>query len=273
MKKNFARKVCFIYILVCLLVSSCAWQNTAPSPNSSTNATPTVAPFFADIHPHTQSTTPSNIYSATQSASPTRTVSTNIPVSTRITDQIQEISIYDDLLSSDWSLSNSDFTQFEQTNQIKAQHGQTALAVKPLKAFGSLFFTVNKNTGVQFLRKSVLGFRLWLMGGRRGIATSDLAITVTGSNSYNYWKSNDTSVTINTPITLDRPLFSETRLYDLDINRTIPEGTWVEVVVWLDNLKYDPEYTYITGIYLKNDELFNDTFYLDNVDILLETQP
>jgi hypothetical protein len=259
-----------IYIVVTFLACSCSQQSAISNVRSEMHPTPTVASFFADTSLQNEITPHS--YSSTEAISATKQPSTPIPLSTKTPEQIQEISIYDEQLTPNWSLNNSEFMQFEQTRQISAQHGRTALAIKPLKAFGKLFFTVNKNEGVQFLRKRVLGFRLWLMAGKENITTSDLAIAITGSNTYSYWNAEDNSVKTNVPITQDTPLFSETRLYDLNINRSIPKGTWVEVIVWLDNLKFDPEYTYVTGLYLKNDELFSDTFYLDNMDILLEAQ-
>ena len=63
--------------------------------------------------------------------------------------------------------------------------------------------------------------------------------------------------------------FSETRLYFLDIKHTIPPDTWVEVVVWLDQLIYDPPYKYVTGVYIKNDQGFFNTFYVDHVSLLV----
>jgi hypothetical protein len=96
---------------------------------------------------------------------------------------------------------------------------------------------------------------------------------VLGSNSYTYWLANDTSVPTDTTVTVEAPLFSETRLYDLHINRAIPPGTWVQVVVWLDDLIYDPEYTYVTGMYIKNNKGFLNTFYIDQVNLLMKRQP
>ena len=68
---------------------------------------------------------------------------------------------------------------------------------------------------------------------------------------------------------MDNPTFSETRLYFLGINRDIPPETWVNVEVWLDDLQYDPIYEYVTGFYIKNDEGFGQTFYVDAVRIIM----
>jgi hypothetical protein len=40
-------------------------------------------------------------------------------------------------------------------------------------------------------------------------------------------------------------------------------------VVWLDDLEFDPPYRYVTGFYLKNDIGFRNTYYVDQVALLL----
>jgi hypothetical protein len=68
---------------------------------------------------------------------------------------------------------------------------------------------------------------------------------------------------------LGEPAFSETRLYYLDINRTIPPDTWVLIEMWLDELAYEPDYEYVTGFYIKNNEGFAQTYYVDDVQLIM----
>jgi hypothetical protein len=77
-------------------------------------------------------------------------------------------------------------------------------------------------------------------------------VTVLGSNSYTYWVEDDISVK-----SIYEPVFSETRLYYLGVNRTIPPNTWVKVELWLDERIYDPDYRYVTGFYIKNEASLN----------------
>ena len=51
-------------------------------------------------------------------------------------------------------------------------------------------------------------------------------------------------------------------------NDAIPPDTWVQVEVWLDELLFDPEYKYVTGIYIKNGEDFRDTIWIDQVELV-----
>ena len=140
----------------------------------------------------------------------------------------------------------------------------------PTNDFGRIFLTVQKDARKSYPRDRILGIRFWLSGGENTIGTGDLAVTVTGSNQYTYWVVDDTSVKVDTPVTAISPLFPETRLYFLHINRSIPPNTWAEVIIWLDDLVDDPHYSYVTGMYIKNDKGFLDTYYVDDVQILVQ---
>lgn len=261
MKKPHLVRYCPAGLLLGLALAGCGSLNTA-QPTLPPQPTPSVAPLFND--------TPARPPTATAvSTTPIPEVAVTNPTP-QPSPTIEVIALYDEKLDPGWSLENSQAMHYNQVS-TGAQSGQLALAAQPTTKFGQLFFTVTKQAKRAYERKRVLGVRFWL-SGERTIATSDLAITIVGSNQYTYWNPADTSVHINTEVTPDAPLFSETRLYDLGFNRTIPPKTWVQVVVWLDNLIYDPEYAYVTGIYIKNDELFTDTFYLDHMELLLQAQ-
>ncbi|MCJ7701081.1 MAG: hypothetical protein MUO62_05825 [Anaerolineales bacterium] len=49
----------------------------------------------------------------------------------------------------------------------------------------------------------------------------------------------------------------------------VPPYTWAEVIIWLEDLVYDPYYDYVVGFYLKNDESYLQTFYIDDVRLVL----
>jgi hypothetical protein len=192
---------------------------------------------------------------------------------TRTIDQVATISVYDDTLNTDWSTERSEKVKYNIAATTFVHGGKNAIMVTPTDDFGRFFLTVRKDARKIYPRDRILGISFWLNGGEDSIATSDLAVAVTGSNQYTYWVSDDTSVKVDTPITADSPLFSETRLYFLHINRSIPPGNWVEVIVWLDDLIHDPSYTNITGVYLKNDKGFLTSYYLDDVRLLVQHQP
>jgi hypothetical protein len=198
---------------------------------------------------------------------------TSLLAPTRTAEQIAAISLFDDALNADWSAEHSSNVKYEVAAKAFVHGGKNAIMVTPTDDFGQFFLTVRKGAQKIYPRDRILGISFWLNGGANSIATSDLAVTVTGSNQYTYWVADDTSVQVDTPVTADTPLFPETRLYYLHINRTIPPDTWAEVILWIDDQVYDPDYTYITGMYIKNDKEMLNTYYVDDVDILVQRQP
>jgi hypothetical protein len=195
------------------------------------------------------------------------------PAATRPADQVEAIMLFDDSLNSDWSAERSDKARYDLASTAHTHSGTRAIEVTPTADFGRFFLTVGKDARNIYPRDRVLGVSFWLSGGNSTIGTSDLAVSVVGSNQYTYWVADDTSVKIDTPVTPESPLFSETRLYYLHINRSIPPNNWVEVIVWLDDLVHDPDYANITGMYIKNDTGFLSTFYIDDVKLLVPRQP
>jgi hypothetical protein len=185
-----------------------------------------------------------------------------------------EMLIYDDEINANWSVDQSKdtevnlwdntlwFQRFEPTQERTS--GATTIAVAPQADFGKLFFTVRPESTEVYERQKMLGVSFWLNSGSNGIATDELAVAMAGSNELPYWSATDRSVFGD-----EAGDFSETRLYFLKVNRTIPPNTWIKLVVWLDDLEFDPPYRYVTGFYLKNDIGFRNTYYVDQVALLL----
>ncbi|GAB4216657.1 MAG: hypothetical protein OHK0022_58070 [Roseiflexaceae bacterium] len=182
---------------------------------------------------------------------------------------LAELPIYTDTLSTSWSLNQTAGMTYTLTARRDADGGRNAIAARPNRDYGLLFFTVRQRPGLAFPRALVLGVS-FMLSSDQPIGTGDLAVTVLGSNALPYWRVGDDSVTVQGRDTSAGPLFSETRLYDLEISRAIPAGEWVEVVVWLDRLLYDPDYRYVTGLYIKNDAGFRQTFYIDQLKLLAQ---
>lgn len=178
------------------------------------------------------------------------------------TDEMIFTEIYGDEINENWTLWPDSNMIITATTTV-AHSGRSSIAVTPKEDYSSLFFVVSPDAGERYPRDEVLGVSLWLNSGENRVELDDLALTVIGSNAYPYWVSGDRSV-----ITSERSFFSETRLYYLGLNRPIPPNTWVELQVWLDDLPYDPDYQYVTGIYLKNDEGFRGTVYLDDLNLI-----
>lgn len=239
------------------------------------DAKPTIAPLFRA--PTRVATTPtvSPDQTPTLTLRPTQqaiTIPTALPNLLR--PAYPELVIYGDELNRNWSIEQSTDTQinlwdnthwfqrFEPTQERTS--GATTIAVAPQADFGALFFTVRPESTEVYERQQVLGVSFWLNSGNNDIATDELAVAMAGSNELPYWSATDQSVFPD-----NAGAFSETRLYFLKINRTIPANTWVNIVVWLDDLEFDPPYRYVTGFYIKNDISFRNPYYMDQVALLM----
>lgn len=239
-------------------------------------ATPTVAPLFLAQTPSAATPTPTVDQSLMIERPPTPQPSNRTTTATvqHAAPTYPEVVIYDDHLNTNWSIEQSTKTEVNlaETNlrfqpldtQQERSSGAATIAVSPQADYGTIFFTVRPESGASYKRQAVLGVSLWLNSGSAGIATDALAIAVLGSNAFPYWTPDDQSVFPD-----KSGSFSETRLYFLKINRTIPPNTWLNLVVWLNDLQYDPVYEYVTGFYLKNDADFHSTYYLDQVALLM----
>ena len=187
--------------------------------------------------------------------------------------ELRNVMIYDDELDANWTVEQStdvranlwDTTHWFQKlhPQLDLNSGSTAIAVSPQADYGSLFFTVRPESTTAYKRADLLGVSFWLNSGSTTLGTDDLAIAVIGSNQQPIWSAVDNSVFAD-----QSGAFSETRLYFLQINRAIPANTWVNIIVWLNELEYDPVYQYVTGFYIKNDMGFRDTYYIDRVTLI-----
>lgn len=176
--------------------------------------------------------------------------------------------IYDETLSKDWTLEHSWAADYDDQSTITAQAGSRAIAFTPTADSGSLLFSLKSNSQQPILRDLTLGVSFWIYCDDDYIKTSDIGVSMQGSEAVPYWKPDDHSV-----VNVYQPVFSETRLYYLDINRDIPPGTWVQIELWLDERQYDPDYKYVTGFYIKTDQDFRNTIMIDQVELVLTTPP
>jgi hypothetical protein len=232
--------------------------------------TSTISPFFSE--PATSTPFQTEITTATTIPThrPKPTVVEDVtPTALVLGDKYTLLDIYDEQLNSNWTLKDSSNVQIDSKHKGYAYLGLTSLIANPQVAFSKLQFSVALNAKNSYRRDKVAGISFWISGKDQVIIPNDFAVTVVGSNDVPYWVKNDSSVTASSQTPSDMPLFSETRLYFLGINRSIEPNTWVQVVLWLDDLIYEPDYTYITGIYIKNDEQFRKTFYIDKVSLIL----
>lgn len=269
------RKFSAVSILVLLGLVGCAASPTiSPAPgNPSSNqgpagdtavlavaATPTLAHFFTQR----DTSTPRPAATSRPTLRPSATAAALTPTRTPLPEQaeadIVEETIYADQLNSRWEIVEGMGMEITPAEAEMAR-GQMALEVKPLQGFGKLVFAVKEDSS-PYLRSNVLGFSFWLYSSDY-IDVEDLAVSIQGSDLLSYWDANDQFLAVN-----GEPLFSETRLYFLGLNRSIPPDTWTQIEIWLDDLLYDPDYEYVTGLYIKNDTGYLNTFFVDDVQVI-----
>jgi hypothetical protein len=181
----------------------------------------------------------------------------------------EEVVIFDDDIHGDWSLDRSQGVRYDPRSTAYVHDGTYSLAVTPTSDYGTLLFSVREGASTQYLRDRLLEVRLWLNSGAQEVANDAFTITVIGSHAQPHWVPDDRSVMLD-----ERSFFSETRLYYLGVNRAIPPETWVDLTIKMDDLPYEPDYRYVTGVYLKADAGVRDTIHLDRLTLLmLEAQP
>jgi len=216
------------------------------------DTTPTVAGFFTK-HPSPTpkpSNTPSNnaVYAIPA-----------LPASETITR-----TIYADSFENNWELSRDNTIDVNIRSTDVTHGGRYSIMVTPKQGLSQINFVVSQDATETYPQDKVLGLRFWINPGDGYLEPSDLAVTVLGSDMVPYYVEGDNSVA-----NIYDPVFSETRLYFLGFNRSVPPYTWAEVILWLDDLIYDPYYDYVVGFYLKNDEEYLGTFYVDDVKMLI----
>lgn len=258
----------FIGVLFSLLLASCNAVRSGASEPTAVMVTPTLNPIFASERiPSTEAikqpqatlrVQPTSVASPTSLASESGLNSLDPGI-------YQLVDIFDERLNTNWSLDYSHGMEYDLKNTTPVHNGVKSISLTPMRDFGQLFFTVTKGTQETYYRSDVIGVRFWLNSGEGEIATSDIGVSVEGSNRYPYWVLNDQSVE-----KIQDPLFPEMRLYYLDINSTIPPDTWVQIELWLDNLPYEPKYEYVTGIRIITDKGFENTIYIDQVELVVK---
>jgi hypothetical protein len=253
-----------LVIVVLLILSGCAY---GAENGVNVQAAPTMNPAFDSPTKLTQTVT-ITIATDPPPATSESVQSLETAVSTPVAPASRQgpltwVTIYNETLRENWTLENSWDVNYDDQSTSAAYLGSKAISFTPIADFGSLFFSIQPGIQQPVRRDQTLGVSFWIYSDEGYIQNSDIAVTVLGSNKVPYWMPDDHSVT-----SVIQPVFSETRLYYLDINRDIPPGTWVQVRLWLDERVYDPDYQYVTGFYIKTDKGFRNTVQIDQVELI-----
>jgi hypothetical protein len=259
---NRWRSLVWLIMTLGIVLTSCGTRQLPEVRGEGTQPAPTLAPVFRPGSGLALVPTP-------ERSEPMSAVIAGQPSAER-QEQFVEIVIYDEALHPDWSLEHSYGMRYDLGSSIYVHSGLRASTITPLVPGGDFLLTVKKEAATRYAREDIVGVSFWLNGGENYIDPGDLVSAVLGSNQYTYWIPDDPSVQLAGRVTQDNAhVFSPTRLYYLGINRPIPPGTWVEAINWLDERIFDPEYTYITGLYIRNDTDFLETIYVDKITLLI----
>jgi len=232
--------------------------NPTPVPLAG-ESVPTLSSFFSTmpVYP-TRTPLPTRTPYPTWTASPV----SNTPITGL--EAYRLVDIYTDTLSAGWNADSSWGMEYDLAQDGYMHDGRAAIVASPQEDYGGLFLTVAPGASTAYRYDQTAGVRFWFSAGDDSIFLDQIAATILGSNASPYWVEGDTSVETDP----QDAFFSETRLYYLGFHRELPPRTWLEVVIWLDELPYDPDYTYITGLYIKNDVGFRSTYYVDDVALI-----
>jgi hypothetical protein len=248
-------------MMIALSLTACA--TPTPEMVPATFDAPTLSPFF---EPRTPSV----------AVRPTRTPiewgsrtlipgSTSVPSSTIASGRkLVDVFLYDDALADEWLLDAPSDAVVDLGHTSRAYSGERCIAITPQGDYRRILLGLRPESEVSYPAERVAGVRLAIGSGENGLDPTDMAITVLGSNAYSHWVDDDDSVTID-----QERFFSESRLYYFGVSQRIPPDSWFEVEIDLGDLPYQPEFEYLTALYVKNDAGFYDTFYLDDIRLLI----
>lgn len=206
---------------------------------------------------------------------PTRT-----PIPTAIPTQPVQTSsvIYYDGLSADWNIRS--FGTYTTGYTAATASGDRSIMFDAELGGRVLLFTVNQSAERSYRHDDVLGITFMMTSPDGDIGLQDVAVTVIGSNRYFYWVEGDQSVQNVASPNLegrlrDDPIsnayadhFPESAIEFLHVARAIPKDGWVPVTVYLPERIFAPEYRYVTGFYIKVDELFDRRILIDDIRVL-----
>lgn len=262
-RSSIAQAWCHVCVLmVVFMLTGCG----AVANEATIQPTATISPLFQE--PPTGEPGPVGA-KTTPTASTVRVpTATPRPTPVPLEERYRVVPIFEDALAKGWSLDASGNVRLDLKEATVVYTGTRSLAMYPKGGTGKLQFSIPKSTTVSYDRADVRGVSFWLNGGSSFIDPDQVTVTIIGSNKQPYFVEGDTSVTPVAEVSEAFPLFSETQLYFLGIDKSIAPGTWAKVVLWLDEREFDPNYKYVTALAIKNQDR-EEPLYVDDVHLLV----
>jgi hypothetical protein len=260
------KTITLLNLILVLILSGCVPRAAEPAVYN--YPTPTVSPNFNNRQNSTGAREVSGLFSGSQQPTPPVSAEISQPATARpaaaAVEKVSHLPVYMDEVHPSWIIQRTKGSEINAFSRELVYEGASSLEYSPGEGASLLYFVVKENSAEAYPLEKVVGLTFWLNSGAEGLNNDELAVTVLGSNDYPYWVPNDRSVTSH----LD-PVFSETRLYYLGVDRPIPPNSWAKVELWMDERIYDPDYTFVTGFYIKVAESLRHTIYLDDIQLVL----
>ncbi len=241
---------CFMCFLLVILIGC-----TNPTESFPTETPNNLSPTIVDTN------TPTSTPEPTYTPSPTIDLSTP---DIKLTN-VRYVMIYSDEFNPDWELIQNNDVETNIEAKTLFNSGTQSIAITPKIGLSRTNFVVKEDASKYYPRDKIFGFRFWINPANGYIKPSNLLVNIIGSNDYSYYVDGDDSVNNNTD-----PASSETPLDNLGYNQIISPETWFEVIILLDDFAYYIDYEYIVGFYIKNAEGFLQTFYIDDIQLIIE---
>jgi hypothetical protein len=230
------------------------------------------AAFVTPAAPVTPGALPTvaNIFLVQPSPTPTQ-VKIATPTAEDNEDQIlprdfYPVKLYQDSLNPNWKIQADNGIQVDTHATKSIYQGRSAISLTSQVEERSIYLTVSKQSKEAYPRDRMWELSFWLYSEDQQLRLDQFFVTIAGSNILPYWTPDDHSVTVSDKL----PVFPETGLDEVDFNRAVPANTWVLVELEFDEvLVLDPDYKYITGIYLETSAGFSGTIMVDEITLLM----
>lgn len=242
-------------VVAVLVVSGCRRAPEAPSPDPTPAPTESAAPVTAVAPPATG--TPAATPTPGPAAQPTRVATAQ--VSAKPEEKLIAVPILADELAPGWDLAYSWTTQFE-PSQEEGPGGATAYKTVFHGDSSGLVFSMKQDSLVRHLLTNYTGVRVWINPGDRQLPSESIKLGVLSSKRLHYLDLTEQ------PVPKAESAGEEAAL--ADFTGAVPAGKWTEVTIPFDKLPSPPTGRYLTGLYIRADNIAGQSLLLSGLELL-----
>lgn len=255
-QRAFARGVVLLFLAV-IVLAGCQALPVKPAPET----TP-------DAPPPTATATPEPTARVTAENAPVR-AGTPIPTIVRPTPQPVGVPIVGDALAAGWDAQYSWSTGFEAAEE-KGPGGAPAFRATFYGESSGLFLAVKQDSPAAYPLASTVGARVRINPGAEALPLDRLKLAVLSSDQRAFWDMGEQPVPFDAQLAASEATLPATGL------AALPANTWTEINIKFADLPSPPRGRYLTGLYLKADNLVNRSILLSGLELMMvpdETHP